>query len=188
MFHLKSRYVFSNSKLGHITREPSVCSSECTGLCGSGLVDATAAGITLQIIQPNGWLHRDSDPWALMDPVKVTQQDVREVQLAKSAIASGITTLLSELHASIDDVDHIYLAGGFGNAIDPASAFRIGLIPFPPHRVISEGNTALRGVKELLQSMDDSIFNRLRNKCLYISLNEHTGFAEKFAMNMRFPQ
>src|SRR5208337_1820544 len=103
------------------------------GLCGSGLVDAVAAGLELGVIATSGRFSNGESSWMLAPPVALTQNDIRELQLAKAAIAAGIKLLMQRMGAK--ELTRLYLAGAFGNYIDRASAQRIGLIDFPPERV-----------------------------------------------------
>src|SRR6185436_14674778 len=97
-----------------------------------------------------------SNTLPLSDPVALTQRDVRELQLAKGAIAAGVRILLQQWGAKPEDLSRLYLAGAFGNYISRSSAQRIGLLRFPPERVEPAGNTALRGAKLALFSGADS--------------------------------
>ena len=117
------------------------------GLCGSGLVDAVAAGLELGRIQSSGRFADGIGSWELAAPVVLTQSDIRELQLAKGAIAAGIRMLLDRFGASAGKLKKLYLAGAFGNYINRASAQRIGLINFPSEKVEAAGNTALLGAK-----------------------------------------
>lgn len=158
------------------------------GICGSGLVDAVAAGLELKRIQPSGRL-RGEGPFALTPPVVLTQRDVRELQLAKAAIAAGLRVLLGQWGADANDLTRLYLAGAFGNYINRASARRIGLLPLPPERVQPVGNAALRGAKLALFSLPahDGSYAALRARVRQVALNEDPQFAERFAAEMRFP-
>ena len=102
--------------------------------------------------------------WELAAPVVLTQSDIRELQLAKGAIAAGIRMLLDRFGASAGDLKKLYLAGAFGNYINRASAQRIGLISFPSEKVEAAGNTALLGAKLalFLPEGEDGSFARLR--------------------------
>jgi len=113
------------------------------GLCGSGLVDAAACGLELGMICANGRLTRADKRLPLADGIALSQSDIRELQLAKGAMAAGLRKL------SGGGVDKLYLAGAFGNYIREASARAIGLLPadLPVEPV---GNSALRGVRTLL--------------------------------------
>ena len=97
------------------------------GICGSGLVDAVAAGLESGVIQPNGRLQNNGcKEFSLSPPVVLTQSDIRELQLAKAALASGLRILLDIAGRTIDEVEHLYLAGAFGNYIYVPSAYRLG--------------------------------------------------------------
>jgi uncharacterized 2Fe-2S/4Fe-4S cluster protein (DUF4445 family) len=99
------------------------------GICGSGIVDALALMLDTGALDETGAL-TDGGPYRIPGTdVKITQADVRAVQLAKAAIHAGMRTLLHEAHLSLDQVDTLLIAGGFGSCIAPASAERIGLIP-----------------------------------------------------------
>ncbi len=115
------------------------------GICGSGLVDAAACGIELSWIGANGRLTRADKRLALADGILLAQRDIRELQLAKGAMAAGLRMLAGH------GVEKLYLAGAFGNYIRQASARAIGLLPadLPIEPV---GNSALRGARTLLLS------------------------------------
>jgi uncharacterized 2Fe-2S/4Fe-4S cluster protein (DUF4445 family) len=157
------------------------------GLCGSGLVDAVAAGLDLNLIAGTGRLANGRKDWMLRAPVVLTQNDVRELQLAKAAIAAGIKMLSHELGAS--DLPCIYLAGAFGNYINRASAQRIGLLDFSPERVKPAGNTALLGAKMALFDLGAGgiSYERVRHRMRHIALNLDATFQETFVQEMSFP-
>ncbi len=152
------------------------------GICGSGLVDAVAAGLDLGVISPSGRLARD---WTLSGDVVLTPQDVRELQLAKGAIAAGLKLLTARFGATPAELDTLYLAGAFGNAINRTSAVRIGLLRVAPERIVAAGNTALKGAKRaLFQEMAD--FETLAKEIDYVPLNEEPRFQDTFAEEMGF--
>ncbi|MBZ5514383.1 MAG: ASKHA domain-containing protein [Acidobacteriia bacterium] len=160
------------------------------GICGSGLVDAVAAGLDLGLIEPSGRL-RDGANRTLMlsSPVALTQSDIRELQLAKGAIAAGTRLLLARWGAEAKDLTRLYLAGAFGNYINRTSARRIGLLDFPIEMVKPAGNTALLGAKLALfnRRQEDFHYSPLRAKCQHVSLNTEPGFQEVFVQEMAFP-
>jgi len=159
------------------------------GLCGSGLVDAVAAGLELGRIQSSGRFTAGGGAWELAAPVVLTQSDVRELQLAKGAIAAGIRMLLERFGASARDLNKLYLAGAFGNYINRASAQRIGLINFPSEKVEAAGNTALLGAKLALfrPEGEDGSFARIRQQTEHVPLNADQSFQETFVEEMVFP-
>ena len=160
------------------------------GLCGSGLVDAVAAGLDLEVIEPSGRFSNGRKEWTLAPPVVLMQSDIRELQLAKGAIAAGLTLLLGRLGAGINDVKKLYLAGAFGNYISRASARRIGLIDMPIGQVSPAGNTALLGAKLALFSGDDEggSYTGLRRKIEHVALKADAKFQEVFVDGLAFPQ
>jgi uncharacterized 2Fe-2S/4Fe-4S cluster protein (DUF4445 family) len=160
------------------------------GLCGSGLVDAVAAGLELGRIHPSGRFANGGGAWELAAPVVLTQNDIRELQLAKGAIAAGIRILLDRYGASPPDLKKLFLAGAFGNYINRTSARRIGLISFPLERVEAAGNTALLGAKLALFSLpgEDGSFIQLRKRTEHVSLKADRDFQETFVEEMAFPE
>lgn len=113
------------------------------GLCGSGLVDAVAAGLIQDLILPGGRIADPSRRFPLDANVTLLQADIRELQLAKGAMASGLRMLAP------GGVSRLWLAGAFGNYIRLGSARAIGLLP-DDLAVDPAGNTALRGARMLL--------------------------------------
>ena len=119
------------------------------GLCGSGLIDAVAAFLKTGALDETG--ATDADALEICDTVSLLPADIRAVQMAKAAVAAGLKTMLHVSGTQVEDISRLYLAGGFGSHLDPASAAAIGLIPdslVPRTRVI--GNAALTGACMLL--------------------------------------
>lgn len=157
------------------------------GLCGSGLVDAAHAGLQTGAIQSSGRMRDKTTPFIVRAPVHVTQADIRELQLAKGAIAAGIRILLEQLGMRAEDVQKVFLAGAFGNYINRESARRIGLLPFPIDRVLPAGNTALLGAKiALLSGARGNHDFRWLDRIRHVSLSAHEHFQELFADSMKF--
>ena len=115
----------------------------------------------------------------------LSQDDIRQVQLAKGAVAAGLQILSGKRCGSLDAVDQFYIAGAFGNYLNLDSARRIGLIDAEPERVKTLGNSALLGAKMMLY-MEDKQLKRLRRRVQHMSLETDVDFQEKFAMNMMF--
>ena len=160
------------------------------GVCGSGLVDAAAAGLDLEIIEPSGRFANSAKQWTLLSPVVLTQNDIRELQLAKAAIAAGARILLERSGAAANDLNKLYLAGAFGNYIRRVSAQRIGLINLSLDRVAPGGNTALLGAKLALFSLDgeDGSYTELRSRIEHVPLKADGEFQEIFVEELTFPQ
>jgi uncharacterized 2Fe-2S/4Fe-4S cluster protein (DUF4445 family) len=160
---------------------------EPRGICGSGLVDAVAAGLRTGAILPSGRIAGASKIFPIAGPVILYQADIRELQLAKAAIAAGFKLLLKRLGAQVSDLKSIHLAGAFGNYVQIESAIRIGLIDIGSARASRElvhaaGNTALRGAKMLLATGEPTL-----PIIEHVSLAADPGFQDEFADSMSFP-
>ncbi|MBQ9079560.1 MAG: DUF4445 domain-containing protein [Clostridia bacterium] len=161
---------------------------ECApvGICGSGLIDAVACLLDCEELDESGYLEDGSA--VITPPVILTQKDIRMVQLAKSAICAGITTLISAAGIDGRDIDKFYIAGGFGSYLNIKNAGRIGLVPPSlTDRATAVGNAALAGASMLL--LDTS----LRRKALDMSKNatltdlaSSPVFSEAYMRGMRF--
>ena len=160
---------------------------EARGICGSGLVDAVAAALDLALVKPSGrFTHGET--LQLADSVQLNQWDIRELQLAKGAIAAGFRILLSQWGAAVTDLDQIYLAGAFGNYINQTSARRIGLLDFPAEKVMPAGNTALLGAKMALftQGLTEKSYQGILERVKHVSLHEDPAFQDTYVENMTF--
>jgi uncharacterized 2Fe-2S/4Fe-4S cluster protein (DUF4445 family) len=157
------------------------------GICGSGLVDAVAVGLRAGRIQASGRLSQPESMSGMLGPVRITQKDIRELQLAKGAIAAGVYILLEESGLQPDDVTRIYLAGAFGNYISRESARQIGLVPFSVRRIRPAGNTALIGAKMALFAESEPLVAAVRRMTRHRALGSSARFMEVFAREMGFP-
>ena len=175
------------------------------GLCGSGLVDLAAVLLKLGIIAPGGrllppeevapelqrYVERDGDGnglFRLTPQVYLTAGDVRNLQLAKAAVAAGIQVLSQRRGVPLEQVDGLYLAGGFGTYIDPGSAMAIGMLPpVLAGKVRPLGNTALAGAAAL--ALDGRLWPKVEDTargCDYIELSGQPDFTRAFTENMGF--
>lgn len=156
------------------------------GICGSGLVDAVAVGLDLGMIQSSGRLANGNGKLVVQAPVEITQRDIRELQLAKAAIAAGLRIVLARWGAGPEDLRRLYLAGAFGNYLNRASARRIGLIDLPDEKVEAAGNTALLGAKLALFQEDD--YAALRGRIEHVPLGSDPVFQDQYVESMAFPE
>jgi uncharacterized 2Fe-2S/4Fe-4S cluster protein (DUF4445 family) len=154
------------------------------GICGSGLVDAVAVGLETGEILPSGRIANRSNLFPVKDPVVLFQADIRELQLAKGAIASGFRVLLRNLRTNTGNLRAIYLAGAFGNYVQIESAIGIGLIEAPRTIVQAAGNTALRGAKMLLLATGEPALPTIE----HVSLAADPAFQNEYADCMTFPE
>jgi len=186
------------------------------GICGSGLIDLLAGLLDAGVIDWTGLIQveaRDSLPPALRGRVAMrgeervfvvlrpgeagaraeivlTQDDVRQVQLAKGAIASGIAMLLHVAAVPLERVEELLLAGGFGNYLSILSAIRIGLIPALPFgRVRYVGNAASLGAQLcLLSEAERARAETIASRIEHVSLAAHPDFEQIFVDAMNFPR
>ena len=163
------------------------------GICGSGLIDIVAFLCENDRIDSDGRLKNDYIIATTVETgtehsVYLNQDDIREVQLAKSALASGIKILIKQAGLSFDQIDTLFLAGGFGNYINTESAIRIGLLPSEmKDKIIPLGNTSGTGAIMALKSVKfDDVIKELLWKTKHIELAADEDFALEFAMNMMF--
>ena len=169
------------------------------GLCGSGVLDALALLLDAGLVDETGRLEADASPLgaritddalAFTDSVRFTQKDIREVQLAKAAVRAGIDILLREAGMETADVARLYLAGGFGSAMRPESAARIGLIPEElSDRATVLGNAAGSGALRYAteEGAAESALGIIR-RTRYIELSAHAGFTDAYVERMLFPE
>jgi uncharacterized 2Fe-2S/4Fe-4S cluster protein (DUF4445 family) len=187
------------------------------GLCGSGLVDAVAEMVRVGLLDTSGRFVPDEDARMLRpgladrltrvgqervfvlawrsadrdvgDSVYLSQRDVRELQFAKAAIATGWALLLEELGVLPSDVQQVLLAGSFGSYLSPASAIRIGLVPeLPVLRIVSAGNVAGEGAKMTLLSVPERTgAQTLLQEVTYVELSDRADFNDQFVDRLAFP-
>ena len=159
-----------------------------TGLCGSGLVDAVACLLELEWLDETGAL--DDDEVTLAGDVLLTQADVRAVQLAKAAIAAGIDCLLHTAGVQAQEVQQVYIAGGFGSHLNLSNAARIGLLPqalIDRTKVI--GNAALDGAAmTLLRGECARQQRQIAQNAVHVDLGGNALFNEQYVENMFFPE
>jgi uncharacterized 2Fe-2S/4Fe-4S cluster protein (DUF4445 family) len=186
------------------------------GICGSGLIDALAVALDAGLVDWTGLIRvedRDRLPAHLAarlemrgeervlclvprgeaaggGEIVLSQDDVRQVQLAKGAIASGIRLLQTVLGIPDAALAELMLAGGFGNYLSIPSAVRIGLIPaLPPGRIRYVGNAAALGAQlALLSEPERARAERLARSIEHVSLAAHPEFQDAFVDAMNFPR
>jgi uncharacterized 2Fe-2S/4Fe-4S cluster protein (DUF4445 family) len=186
--------------------------TEPVGLCGSGLVDAVAELVRLGLVDASGRLVdrelakelapsladrlttvKDERVFVLYESdgnlVYLSQRDIRELQFAKAAIATGWTLLLEDAGLEHGDVQQVLLAGSFGSYLSPTSAVRLGLVPsLPVTRVVSAGNVAGEGAKMALMSVRERAGAvALLDEVNYVELSDRSDFNERFVAQLPFP-
>ncbi|SHJ06947.1 ASKHA domain-containing protein [Parasporobacterium paucivorans] len=185
------------------------------GICGSGLMDIVAVLLDAEIIDETGKLvsaETAQSPAALanidrlvelnkerifviyrdeQDPRKnvfLSQQDIREVQLAKGAMAAGIDLMAKTLGIGISDVKKVLIAGAFGNYMSPKSACRIGLIPQElSDRITPIGNAAGEGAKiAVLNYCEFQKSEKITQKVEFLELATRPDFQDCFIDHLSF--
>jgi uncharacterized 2Fe-2S/4Fe-4S cluster protein (DUF4445 family) len=187
------------------------------GICGSGLVDACASLVQVGLLDHSGKFVTDEAAltispklasrlvtregervfvltWSkevgdLSDCVFLTQRDVRELQFAKAAIATGWALLLEEFGVKESEIQQVLLAGSFGSYLSPSSAVKIGLVPkLSVMRIMSAGNVAGEGAKMVLLSAQERHgAQALLEEIDYIELSDREDFNDKFVERLAFP-
>jgi len=178
------------------------------GICGSGLIDIVGELCHLGLITDRGKFQGRSDlpiggrihqgergqPQFLVTdgskPIYLTQQDVRELQLAKGAIRSGVEVVLRELGVTLNEVEEVYLAGAFGNYVRGENVLRIGMLPeFSLKKIRPVGNTAGQGAKLCLLNQGKwKEIQELAEQVEYLELSYREDFSQVFIESMHFPK
>jgi uncharacterized 2Fe-2S/4Fe-4S cluster protein (DUF4445 family) len=158
------------------------------GVCGSGLIDAVAVMLKQEIIDETGRMDCPEKSFNLAHGVSITDKDIRQFQLAKSAILSGIRILCKNAGLSARDIKNVFIAGGFGFFINKQNAVNTGIFPKEFLDSISIcGNLSLQGAEECLSTKD--FIDRCKQiikQCSVIDLAADPAFTDEFVENMLF--
>jgi uncharacterized 2Fe-2S/4Fe-4S cluster protein (DUF4445 family) len=182
--------------ISRITRENGELSftviggGEPRGICGSGLIDVMALMLRDKIIDETGALDDACDGgFAVTGNISVINRDVRQYQLAKSAILSGIKILCGNAGLNLADVGVVYIAGGLGFFIDKGNAVAAGLLPGEfLDKIAVCGNLSLRGALRCLAGEAEFLAacDRIIAQSVNIDLAADPAFMDEFAENMLF--
>ena len=181
-----------------IDGQPACC------ICGSGVIEGIAAMRLMSLLDVSGRMEgehpyfrrffrrMENGDLAFFFPqsaVALTQRDVRQIQLAKAAIAAGAETLLQRSGADFSQIDRLYLCGGFGSSLNCTAAEQIGLIPpGTAAKVNVLGNAALKGAAAvLLREKSRQQLREIARRCRYIELSTDLNFTEHYIFHMNFP-
>ena len=158
------------------------------GICGTGLIDLIALFLDEGKITPSGKIVGNKGTIGITEKIAISQQDVREIQLAVAAVKTGIR-LICEMHRiKKEDLDKVFIAGAFGNYLNTKNAMRIGLLPdIDPEKIVYVGNSSLAGARALLLSKPArKKTESLIKKVHYISLASDPRFQECFIDSLNF--
>lgn len=170
-------YAYSEYELKTVGNSPA------KGICGTGLIDIISEFIRVGKIDETGFM--ESETFELADGVSINQIDIRQYQLAKSAVYSATTTLLQMKNVSFDDIEKMYISGGFSAKINIENAVKTGLLPKElKEKCVAINNSSLLGtVKYACEKNDLTIYT---DNSTYVDLSADSDFSELFIENMMF--
>lgn len=163
------------------------------GICGTGVIESTCELLNAELIDETGLMDEDyfetGFPLAPEENICFYQKDVREIQLAKSAIRAGLETLRLKYNIPYEEIEHIYIAGGFGYKLDIPKSIQIGLFPKEcEDKIIAVGNSSLNGaVKSLWAEDAKTIWTELVEHSDEVELSADKDFQEFYMEHMLFP-
>ena len=173
-----------------------------SGICGSGLIDLVAEMFLAGLIDIRGKFNRKikTDRWVESEgqpayrlvpadqtrtgrPIVFTQIDLDILLRSKAAMYTILTTLVQSVGHRLDEVEQFFIAGAFGNHIDPEKAITIGLLPdLPRERFIPVGNASLKGAAELLLDYrQQEEIRRIAGTITYLEMNVNQDFMNRFS-------
>lgn len=154
------------------------------GICGSGLIDIVSELLTAGIIDKTGRMEK---PYFITEEIKLIPEDVREVQLAKSAFRAGVQLLIEAANISFDEIDHVYIAGGFGKFVNLDNLYYLGLLP-PCLKTKTKviGNSSLSGALKYLLSPFSNEMEIIKSHSTVFNLGATKEFQDLFIDNIHF--
>ena len=168
------------------------------GICGTGVIDTVYELMCGEIIDETGRMEDlyFDEGFLLAEgeggkEIRFYQKDVREIQLAKSAVRAGLETLVARYGTSYDKIGKIYIAGGFGYKMDIHKAVGIGLLPEAcfgqDPKIEAVGNSCLRGVEKCLLEKDAvSVLQELKARAEEVHLSQDKLFQQLYMEHMYF--
>ena len=178
---------------GENVKLETIGNEEPRGICGTGVIDAVYELKKEEIMDETGLMEDPyfEDGFLLSEKnggIRFYQKDVRELQLAKSAVRAGLETLISKYGITYDDIEHIYIAGGFGYQMDIRKAADIGLLPAEClDKISAAGNTCLKGtIKALTDENAEERLKYLSGLASEVQLSNDKEFQEFYMEYMMF--
>lgn len=172
-----------------------IANAKPCGICGTGVLEAIARLLEQGVIDETGYMaeayFEKGFPLAKKadgEVIFLTQKDVREIQLAKSAVRAGLETLLLRYGVTYDELENVYLAGGFGHFLDVETAVRIGMLPKElKEKTVSIGNASLNGaIRYLLETDSRQQCEQIVSNAEEISLARDVAFQDLYMEHMMF--
>lgn len=153
-----------------------------SGICGTGLIDMIAALLKNELIDEAGYME---DDYHISESVYLSPEDVRQYQLAKSAVYSAILSLMKTQGITFDQIDKMYISGGFSSKIDINNAVSTGLFPqMLKNKTVSINNSSLQGT--IKYALDGEKLNGITQMLTYVDLSSNPHFSQLFMENMMF--
>ncbi|MDD2495894.1 MAG: ASKHA domain-containing protein, partial [Tissierellia bacterium] len=168
------------------------------GICGSGLIDIVGAFVNRGILMKSGRWSKNLNSklsdrikdkkFYITEDIYISQKDIRQIQLAKGAIAAGLILMLEEIGMKIDEISMVYIAGAFGYHINPDNIKIIGLIPKGFNGEIRFlGNTSLEGARlALINKRFFEEVNDIMRKMEVLELSLRENFQGVFVSQLNF--
>lgn len=152
------------------------------GICGSGYLSLISCLLTASLLDVSGYLNQQV---TLFDGLLLTQKDVREFQLAKAAIAAALERVCAGAQCSYEQIEAVYLAGGFGRHLHVEDLCITGILPTALKQAVRiSGNTALKGCCRYALEQNRTRMELLCKKGHCILLASDTGFSDAFISHM----
>lgn len=179
-----SRAEFINGKI----KIETINNFPARGICGSGLIDLLAGFIHQGVIRVDGRIVGEKKKILIKKNIALTQEDIRQAQLACAAIKTGFRLLLDSLGLKAQDLKAIYLAGAFGQELSIKNSQFLGLLPsIEVKKIIFLGNSSLAGARLLLlNNPSRPLLFSLIKKIDYIPLATKKDFQKYFLQTLRF--
>ncbi|MBF0378525.1 MAG: DUF4445 domain-containing protein [Desulfamplus sp.] len=206
--------VIDNKIIFHVIGSNPTDIKKIKGICGSGVIDLIAALLTTQYLDKSGKLElltlsESEEPQSSLslenkipeivkiesqtafcygENIYLTQKDIRQIQLAKGAVRTGIDLILQKGGITCEMVDKVYIAGGFGNFLNPKNMEKIGLLPENcAKKVIFCGNACIDGSIMLLTNINVRVFlESALNDIEHLQLADSPEFMNCFVKNLNF--
>lgn len=170
-------YAYSSGKTETIRN------AKAKGICATGLVDIIAELIRNETIDETGYMA--CEKFEVAENVFLSQEDVRQFQLAKSAVYSAIITLMNIQGVLFGDIENVYIAGGFSEKLNIFNAIETGLLPLELRsKYITLNNSSLLGTVKF--ACEQNNLSAYTNNAEYIDLAANQVFSQKFIDNMMF--
>lgn len=161
---------------------------KASGICGSGLIDCIYCLLKNNKIDYTGKFTNNNNNIFITNNIYISDKDIREFQLAKSAISTGIEILLNEANIKSEDINKIFLTGGLGNFVNIKNIQSLGLLNnFSSSKIYKLENTSLYGCKELLFDSNHLQIKNILEKTQFCSLETNYKFTDLFYSHLYFP-